>query len=138
MDNRIIYTNPIEGNVCIVTPHPEQSIDEIATNAVPTGVSYKIVDASMLPTDRTFRNAWKLEDDRITEDWDKCVEITKERLRTERQPLLEAADVQALRDIEVLGAVSSDTLALKQRLRDVTKLADSAKTRDELTRLSVR
>jgi hypothetical protein len=104
---------------------------------VPPGKPWKIVDASDIPTDRAFRNAWKLEDDQITEDWAKSVEITKNRLREERKPLFEAADVKAMRDIEATGAVSPETAALKQSLRDVTALADAAKSRDELLALEV-
>lgn len=37
----------------------EISIDKIAEKDVPAGVPYKIVDASNLPTDRTFRDAWQ-------------------------------------------------------------------------------
>lgn len=135
MDKRILYIDPIEGNVCIVCPTGLVPIDELAASVVPAGVSYQIVDASDIPADRAFRNAWKMEDNKITEDFTKSVEITKERLRAERKPLLAAADVKALRDIETKGAVSDETATLKQALRDVTLLADGAKTRDELLAL---
>lgn len=135
MSKRIVYTDPAEGNVCVVTPTGEAPVETVAAQVVPAGVPYKIVEASEIPTDRAFRNAWKIESDQIKEDFAKCVEITKERLRKERAPLLAAADVKALRDIETKGAVSPETLTLKQSLRDVTALADGAKTRDELLAL---
>lgn len=137
MRQRIIYADPTPGNVCVVIPTGEEPIEAVAAKVVPPGISYKIVDASDIPTDRTFRNAWKLENDQITEDWAKSVEITKNRLREERKPLLEAADVQAMRDIEATGAVSPETAALKQSLRNVTALADAAQSRDELIALKV-
>lgn len=135
MNQRLIYTDPIEGNLCIVTPTGERPIEDVVAKAVPAGVAYKVVDASAIPTDRAFRDAWKLDGEQIKEDWAKSVAITKERLRAERAPLLEAADVKALRDIESTGTVSPETAKLKQALRDVTALADAAKTRDDLIAL---
>lgn len=135
MNERIIYTDPTAGNVCVVTPTGEVSIDEVAAKVVPAGVTWQIVDASNIPADRAFRNAWTLSGSQITEDWAKSVEITKERLREERKPLFEAADIQAMRDIEATGAVRPETAALKQSLRDVTALADTAQTRDDLLAL---
>ena len=57
---RIIYPTP-EGGVAIIIPAVEcgMTIDEIAAKDVPAGVPYQIVDASDIPTDRTFRNAWE-------------------------------------------------------------------------------
>lgn len=60
MNQRIIYPTP-EGGVAVIVPAPEcgLSIEEIAAKDVPAGVEYKIIDASEVPTDRTFRNAWE-------------------------------------------------------------------------------
>jgi len=72
----------------------------------------------------------------ITINMNKAKEITKARLRLERKPLLEAQDVAFQRATEV----SADTTAIvaeKQRLRDITQLADSATTTDELKALKV-
>ena len=65
----------------------------------------------------------------------KAKEITKERLRRERQPLLEEQDIAFQRAIEEAAATSA-IVAEKKRLRDVTKLADGATTLDELKALS--
>ena len=67
----------------------------------------------------------------ITINMDKAKAITKTRLRVEREPLLTAQDVAFQRALES----SADTAAIvaeKQRLRDITKLADAATTLDEL------
>lgn len=60
MEKRIIYPKD-DGGVAIIVPAPEcgLSIEEIAAKDVPEGVSYKIVDVSEIPSDRTFRNAWE-------------------------------------------------------------------------------
>lgn len=72
----------------------------------------------------------------ITINMDKAKEITKNRLREERKPLLEAQDIAFQRATET-GADTSAIVTEKQRLRDITKLADSATTTDELKALKV-
>ena len=62
---------------------------------------------------------------------DKAKEITKERLRAERAELLQAQDVAFQRALET-GADTAAIVAEKQRLRDITTLADQATTLDEL------
>ena len=59
MNSRIIYPND-DGGVSIVIPAAEcgLTIEEIAAKDVPEGKPYRIVDASDIPTDREFRNAW--------------------------------------------------------------------------------
>jgi hypothetical protein len=61
----------------------------------------------------------------------KAKEITKDRLRIERSPLLQAQDIAFQRALES-GADTSDIVAEKQRLRDITNLVDAATTLDEL------
>jgi hypothetical protein len=72
----------------------------------------------------------------IVINFDKAKAITKERLRAERKPLFEAQDVAFQRALEA-GADTSQIVAEKQRLRDITKLADQATTLDELKNLGV-
>jgi hypothetical protein len=73
----------------------------------------------------------------ITINLDKAKEITKDRLRVDRKPLLEEQDVLFMKAQES-GADTSAIVAEKNRLRDVTKLTDSATTTDELKALKVR
>jgi hypothetical protein len=68
---------------------------------------------------------------------DKAKAITKDRLRAERTPLLQAQDVAFQRALES-GADTSAIVAEKQRLRDVTTLADAATTLDELKQIEVK
>ena len=59
-NSRIIY--PTEnGGVAVIIPAAEcgLSIEEIAAKDVPAGKPFKIVDATDIPEDRTFRNAWE-------------------------------------------------------------------------------
>jgi hypothetical protein len=72
----------------------------------------------------------------ITVNLDKAKAITKDRLRAERTPLLQAQDVEFQRALES-GADTSAIVAEKQRLRDITGLADTATTLDELKAITV-
>ena len=72
----------------------------------------------------------------ITVNLDKAKAITKDRLRAERTPLLQAQDVAFQRAMEE-GADTSAIVAEKQRLRDITNLVDSATTLEELKAISI-
>lgn len=52
---RIIYPTD-EGGVAVIIP--AESV-EAAMKDIPEGKPYKIVEASDIPEDRTFRNAWE-------------------------------------------------------------------------------
>ena len=72
----------------------------------------------------------------ITIDINKAKVITKDRLREERKPLLEAQDILFNRALET----SEDTSAIvkeKNRLRDITNQVDGMKTLDELKGASI-
>ena len=70
----------------------------------------------------------------ITINLDKAKDITKERLRQERKPLLEAQDILFMQAQES-GSDTKAIVAEKQRLRDITKQVDSCKNTDELKAL---
>ena len=72
----------------------------------------------------------------ITINLDKAKAITKDRLRAERTPLLQAQDIAYQRATET-GADTSAIVAEKQRLRDITALVDTVTTLDELKSLKV-
>ena len=54
---KIIFPN--ETGIAVITPTGELSLEETALKDVPSGVKYKIIDASDLPQERDFRNAWE-------------------------------------------------------------------------------
>jgi hypothetical protein len=72
----------------------------------------------------------------ITINLNKAKDITKDRLRTERAPLLAEQDVAFQRALES-GADTSAIVAEKQRLRDVTNLVDNVTTLEELKSIGV-
>jgi len=67
---------------------------------------------------------------------DKAKDITKDRLRAERKPLLEAQDVAFQRALED-GSDTATIVAEKQRLRDITDQVDTMTTVDELKTASI-
>ena len=67
----------------------------------------------------------------ITVNLDKAKQITKERIRKTRKPLLEAQDVAFQRALES-GADTSAIVAEKQRLRDLTNDVDQCTTSEQL------
>ena len=67
----------------------------------------------------------------ITVDITKAKAITKDRLRADRKPLLEAQDILFMKAQEA-GTSTSAIVTEKQRLRDITKQVDNMTTTDEL------
>jgi hypothetical protein len=129
----IIYTND-NGGVSVCIPTGELSIEAVKEKDTPAGSL--IVDTSILPTNNDFFNAWELVDGVVTVNLSKAKEITKKRLRAEREPLLAAQDVLFQRAQEV-GSDITAIVAKKQRLRDITSLADSATTLEALRSIEI-
>ena len=70
MNQRIIFQND-EGGVSVIVPSPNclqsHTIEEIAAKDVPAGKPYKIVSVDDIPSDRTFRNAWTVNEADLTD-----------------------------------------------------------------------
>ena len=114
-----------------------------------TDMDGKTVDASTVskPSDRHFRGAWKLSGSTISEDMTKAKAIFKDKIRSVRQPLLDAEDVvymkaleaddadaktasvnkkKALRDAPAASAITNaDTIAKLKAAWDTSVLGDS-------------
>jgi hypothetical protein len=60
MNQRIIFRRE-DGKVSVIVPAPGcgMTIEQIAAKDVPAGTPFKIVNASEIPSDRTFRDAWE-------------------------------------------------------------------------------
>ena len=126
---KILLKNP-DGSVGIMHPILDcgLTIEQIIAKDVPKGVPYEIVDDSAIPADRTFRSAWKHD---LTVDIPKAQEITKNRLRAERKPLLESLDVEVMKNITNVAALQEIEVE-KQRLRDITLQVNNLITVEEL------
>ena len=132
MTQVIIFTND-NGGVSVCTPTGELHIDDVKAKDTPSHSI--IVDSADLPqADNDFFNAWELVDGAVTVNLTKAKALTKERLRMERVPLLNAQDVLFQRAQET-GADTTAIVAEKTRLRDITNLADACTTTAELRAL---
>ena len=61
LSQRVIY--PLSNGGAVVIPSPEtQSLQQLI-DTVPAGRSYQVVNATDIPTDRTFRDAWTYSED---------------------------------------------------------------------------
>ena len=71
----------------------------------------------------------------IIVDITKAQEITRERLRAERTPLLQALDIEVMKNITDATKLA-EIEAEKQRLRDITNVVDGLETVEELKAVS--
>jgi len=58
---KVIIFPEENGSISVCNPTGALSVEATALKDVPTGVKYKIIDASDLPTDRSFRIAWEFD-----------------------------------------------------------------------------
>lgn len=68
MAKKIIYKQE-NGILSIITPVESDlmTIEDIAKKDVPTGLPYKIIEDTDLPSSREFRNAWTIDDAELTD-----------------------------------------------------------------------
>lgn len=132
MSNQVIIFTNSNGGLSVCMPTGELPIEEVQIKDIPEGITSYIVPADSLPqNDTDFFDAWEQTEGVVTVNFSKAKEITKDRLRAERAPLLASQDVAFQRALEI-GADTTAIIAEKQRLRDITKLPDTCVTLDEL------
>jgi hypothetical protein len=145
----IIFSNT-NGGVSVCVPTGELPIEAVLAKDCPAGAI--IVDDATLPqADNDFFDAWELNtatkntefftpddlDNSIVKvNLDKAKAMTKTRLRIEREPLLQAQDVLFQRALES-SADTTEIVAEKTRLRDITNLVDAETTLEGLRAIKV-
>ena len=93
----------------------------MATKTYVTDKDGAVADSSTItmPSDRHFRNAWKLNGSVMAEDMTEAKKIFQEKIREVRKPLLEAEDVAYMMALEASDASKKDaSVAKKKALRD--------------------
>ena len=93
----------------------------MATKTYVTDKDGAVADASTItmPSDRHFRNAWKLNGSVMAEDMTEAKKIFQNKIREVRKPLLEAEDVAYMKALEANDASKKDaSVAKKKKLRD--------------------
>ena len=127
----IIYNDPETGILvemfpCLneINPATDKvfTVQEVADKDVPDGVSYSIVEDSIIPTDESFRDAWVgvgigTTGATITEDITKAKEIHIKQIRIARASKFTDLDIEYQRATET-SADTSAIVAKKQALRD--------------------
>ena len=65
---KIIFKDT-NGGIAVIYPSQDWSgtMEELAQKDVPTGLKYKIVEDSDIPTDHSFRGAWEVDEKELTD-----------------------------------------------------------------------
>ena len=139
MSTRIIWENA-DGTTSVLQPvltciNPATgknfTIEEIAAKDVPAGITtYSIVDNSVLPSDRNFRNAWKATGlgnttATVGEDIAAARELHKTNIRNARAPKLAELDVEFQKAQETSSG-TAEIVDKKRVLRDAPAAAGIA------------
>ena len=69
-------------------------------------------------------------------DMTRAKEITKDRLRAERAPLLQKLDIEVMKNLSDTAKLA-EIEAEKQRLRDITLVVDTLETVEELKEVTL-
>jgi hypothetical protein len=127
---------PVDGAVAEWAETELQWISRAAARSIPAGIPFEIVPDSSIPTDRTFRDAWRLDGvNGVQVDMPAAREIYRTRLREIRAPLLAALDIAFMRTLETGDTAERlSIIAKKEALRAVTEdpAIDAAETPEQL------
>lgn len=81
----------------LVNPSPERVQQEISKSVFPTAVtSWRVIDEASIPTDRTYRNAWKDTGSAIVHDMVKARAIHGGLVRAARDRAIDVKDKEWL------------------------------------------
>ena len=119
---RIVYLRP-DGDLSVVIPvispgfTEQDAVDRALTKDVPPGAtSIRVVDAAELPTNRVFRNGWKVD---LTIDMLKAREIHRDRIRAAREKEFKTLDAEWMKAVGQKKTAEADVIeAKRQALRD--------------------
>ena len=115
--SKIIFTNP-DGGVSVVHPTGEVPINELPAKLGLT--DYEIVDDEVIPTDRTFRNAWVKSGATVAEDLPKSKEIAHERRRAARAEEFKPHDEVIMKQIPGADATAAENARAAIRTKYAT------------------
>ena len=123
-DSIILYTAD-NGNLVLVYPADNcgLTVEQIQAKDIPSGKTSYIINKSAVPTDRSFKWAWKFNGSAIEVDMTKAKEIHKTNIRNARISKLAELDIEFQRALETSSS-TTDIVSKKQALRDAP--ADSA------------
>jgi len=114
------------------------TIDEIAQKDLPAGTEYKIINASELPQDRFYRDAWVYASDKVVVDLPKARNVHLNKIRARRnEKFIELGFPVKLDSSLEKAIIPEETRAILQALRDIPQVLDLSEvnTLEELTAL---
>ena len=139
MTDRIFYKQS-NGKIAMLSPSENVTLEQIL-NDMPEIEEYLVVEEENVPSPTNLLNffdALTMDVERSLIDFDISIarEITKDRLRREREPLFVKNDI-LIRDAQIENDAEklAEGIAERNRLRDITLLPDSITSLDELRSL---
>ena len=129
--SRIIFQND-SGGVSVIVPTGSV---ELALKDVPEGVPYEIVEATDIPSDRYFRNAWVIGDGAaVAVDLGKAKDIGHDIRRQQRSEEFQPFDEIIAKQIPGADALAAEAAraAIRDKYADVQLAIDTAADPDAI------
>lgn len=136
MPKRIIYQNS-NGGVSIVAPVAGLDLGDadmlahVVDRSVPNGVAHEVVATADIPTERTFRGAWRKNGKNVRTDMPAAKEIAHEKRRAARDEQMKPLDVKATIPAEAAKAESDRAKVRAANAKTQTDI-DGAKSESAL------
>ena len=137
---KIIFTNT-ESGLSVVHPvrntigetlTTDVEIEQRAWDKLPVGaINPKFVDASVIPTDRTFRNAWEHGGDSVIQNITKAKNIAHDKRREARSAEFAPLDIKATIPSEATAAEAARAV-VRVKYATMQTAIESASTVDEI------
>lgn len=136
---RIVYNQGGKVRVIIPSPFTKLSIEEIAARTVPADATdVHIVHSDNLPTQRRFRNAWKLDGGAVLVDLKRAEQIVLDKVREERVAEFAKTDAEYMAAVQKGDTAKAQAAAARaQKLRDAPAKDLSKLTLDELAAVTL-
>ena len=109
----------------------------MATKTFVTDKDGATADASSItiPSDRHFRNAWKLSGNVMAEDMTAAKVIFKDKIREVRKPLLEAEDLTYMKALEASDSSAQTASVAKKKALRAAPSATAIENADTIAKL---
>lgn len=126
---------PVEGVLAEWAETEDEFVARIAAKDAPAGATdVQIVDAEAVPTDRTFRNAWKAGNKRVDHNIDKCKTMAHEKRREKRDAEFKPHDEIIMKKIPGKDASAAETAraVIRAKYDEMQAAIDAAASVDEI------
>lgn len=118
---RIVFEQAGQSNIQIVSPVTDDDATlafVIEQSVKPNTDKWFVVDDADIPSDRYFRNAWKISNGKVSVDIEKAKSIKLQEIRLKRNSALDASDKEIAK-LTDQGADLTEMRAKRQALRDI-------------------